>query len=30
MPWDEKHYPLSMKNLMPEVCSKAVEIAMRC
>ena len=27
MPWSEKHYPASMKNLTPEVRNKAIEIA---
>lgn len=27
MPWNEKDYPASMKNLTPEVRAKAIEIA---
>jgi len=27
MPWDETYYPRSMRNLPPEVRSKAIEIA---
>ena len=27
MPWDETRYPPSMRNLAPEVRSKAIEIA---
>ncbi len=27
MPWDEAYYPRSMRNLPPEVRSKAIEIA---
>ena len=27
MPWSEDNYPVSMKNLTPEVRSKAIEIA---
>ena len=27
MPWSEDHYPVSMKNLTPEVRNKAIEIA---
>ena len=27
MPWDEAYYPRSMRNLLPEVRSKAIEIA---
>jgi len=27
MPWSEQHYPVSMKNLTPEVRGKAIEIA---
>lgn len=27
MPWDQFHYPASMKNLVPEVRDKAIEIA---
>ncbi|MCT7951709.1 hypothetical protein NG798_18050 [Ancylothrix sp. C2] len=27
MPWTEKEYPASMKNLSPEVREKAIEIA---
>ncbi|MBX3085803.1 MAG: DUF2188 domain-containing protein [Anaerolineae bacterium] len=27
MPWSDKKYPVSMKNLTPEVRKKAVEIA---
>ena len=27
MPWSEVYYPSSMKNLAPEVRSKAIEIA---
>jgi uncharacterized protein YdaT len=27
MPWDEDHYPASMKHLLPRVRSKAIEIA---
>jgi uncharacterized protein YdaT len=27
MPWDEAYYPRSMRNLSPEVRSKAIEIA---
>jgi len=27
MPWDETRYPVSMKNLAPEVRIKAIEIA---
>ncbi|MCU0354898.1 MAG: DUF2188 domain-containing protein [Cytophagales bacterium] len=27
MPWTEKDYPVSMKNLTPEVRNKAIEIA---
>jgi uncharacterized protein YdaT len=27
MPWDETRYPRSMRNLAPEVRSKAIEIA---
>jgi uncharacterized protein YdaT len=35
MPWTESYYPAAMKNLPPEVRSKAIEIAnallrMRC
>ena len=27
MPWSEAHYPVSMKNLTPDVRNKAIEIA---
>ena len=27
MPWNQFHYPASMKNLAPEVRDKAIEIA---
>ncbi|MHB9132698.1 MAG: DUF2188 domain-containing protein [Armatimonadota bacterium] len=27
MPWSEEDYPVSMKNLTPEVRNKAIEIA---
>jgi uncharacterized protein YdaT len=27
MPWSESYYPVSMKNLRPEVRRKAIEIA---
>jgi uncharacterized protein YdaT len=27
MPWDETYYPRSMRNLAPDVRSKAIEIA---
>ena len=27
MPWSEEEYPVSMKNLTPEVRSKAIDIA---
>jgi len=27
MPWSEQDYPVSMKNLTPEVRNKAIEIA---
>ncbi|MGO9266627.1 MAG: hypothetical protein ACLQBA_17395 [Candidatus Binataceae bacterium] len=27
MPWNETHYPPSMRNLAPEVRTKAIEIA---
>jgi len=27
MPWSEKNYPISMKNLAPAIRAKAIEIA---
>jgi len=27
MPWDETRYPVSMRNLSPEIRTKAIEIA---